>query len=194
MFSLNHHYWWLFIFSTLFLKVISYKYINVEPEFQKSRFKSLQCFTDNSSLISFRYCRVKFSRNSSALAINLTFHRRITRPLNIRLAMSYKYGTIYREVIKVPEFELCGVLKNFNFLPPMIKALFDVLGDSIAAILKGCPYSGDIDLLMIADVSKFPSIFPSGMYKTEAWATTTNTKIMNYIVQIEIVSNIKTSF
>jgi hypothetical protein len=128
------------------------------------------------------------------LAINVTFIPKNPRPLNLRLAMSYKYGNIYREVVKTPVFEACGVLKNFDSMPPFIKALFDTFGDSIAPVLKGCPFFGDLGVLLNADASKFPSIFPSGMYQIKIWGETTNTKLFRIIGEAELVTSIKTSF
>lgn len=76
-----------------------------------------------------------------------------------------------------------------------MRAVLDSFGESIKPYLKGCPFFGDIDVLIEADVSKFPSIFPSGMYKFDVKiAKGNNSKLINWIVEIEIVSNIKTSF
>lgn len=168
---------------------------DVEPEYQRHRFKSLKCISENRTVIDFRYCRVKVTRNSSGFAINMTLHQKLQRPINMRLVIQYKYGLIYREVFKVNEFELCGVLKNFNLMPPFMKAVFDVFGDSMALLLKGCPYLiGEMNLLLVADVSKFPSIFPTGMYKTHVFVGSPTVKLLHFIVEIEMVSSIKTSF
>lgn len=148
----------------------------------------------NASLLIFRYCRVKVARNSSGLAINVTYIKRLGKPFNTRFILSYKYGQIYREVIRVPEFELCGVLRNYNLLPPFIKALLDIFGETMGKFLKGCPYEGVYDVVMEMDMSKFPSILPSGMYKSDVSIKTIGSKIFQMFMEIEIVSNIKTSF
>lgn len=166
----------------------------LEGNEMRTRWKSLKCSSDNETVMAFRYCRIKVTRNWSALSINMTFLKKLVRPIIVKLSVSYKYGQIYREVIKVPEFELCGVLKNFNLLPPFMKALFDVLGESIVALLKGCPYSGMMDLMMEVDMNKFPSILPTGMYKFDASAKHPDTRILTFAVEMEIVSSIKTSF
>lgn len=165
-----------------------------EPEFQRHRFKSLKCISENASIIEFKYCRVKFSRNSTAYAVNITAHRMLQKPLNARLSISYKYGQIYREVFKVNAFEICEVLKNFNLLPPFMKAVFDVVGDSFTILLKGCPFFGDMNLFVTADASKFPSIFPSGMYKTHMYISKPNTELIHVISEVEMISSIRTSF
>lgn len=165
-----------------------------EPEYQRSRFKSMKCISNNKTLLSFRYCRVKVSRNSSGLAINMTLHKKMVAPLLIRLTISYKYGTIYREVIKVPEFELCRALENFNLMHPYLKALIKIFGNSVTPFIKGCPYQGDVDFVATADLSKFPSITPSGLYKTNCFIDTPHTKVLLVTSEVEVVSNIRTSF
>lgn len=188
---------WLWFLSLYFLiiklSLIQCEFSEREPEYQRSKFKSIKCFSDNTTFFLFKQCRVKVTRNSSMLAINVTFIPRNPRPLNVRATMSYKYGLIYREVVKVPMFEACAVLKNLDLLPPFARAMFDSYGDSLAPILKGCPFV-DVGVLITADVSKFPSIFPSGMYRITMYGETPDSKLFRITGEAEIESNIKTSF
>lgn len=115
-------------------------------------------------------------------------------PMYARISTSYKYGNIFREVIKVPEFEICQVLKNLNLMPPFFKAMFDVFGESIKPVLKGCPYTGYLNLTIFADFNRFPSILPSGMYRFDGWFGYRDTGVASFKIQTEIVSKIKTSF
>lgn len=195
MFTLKYSCLWFLSLNFLIinLSLIQCKFSESEPEYQRSKFKSLKCFSDNTSIMLFKQCRVKVTRNSSMLAINVTFIPRSPRPINMRATMSYKYGLIYRDVVKVPMFEACTILKNIDSLPPFARALFDSFGDSLAPILKGCPFV-DVDVLLTSDVAKFPSIFPSGMYRITAYGETTNSKLFRVTGEAEIVSNIKTSF
>lgn len=186
--------WLLILFSILELTLIQCDFLEREPDYQRHRFKSIKCLSENTTIFQFKYCRIKVTRNSSMIAFNVTFIPKNPRPFNLRMSMSYKYGLIYREVFKVPQIEVCAVLKNFNLMPPFLKALFDVLGDSIAPFLKGCPYIGDMYLLLEADSSKFPSIFPTGMYRLQLTAETTNTKLFRITAEAEMITSIKTSF
>lgn len=195
MFRLKLFFYLVILSSTLHFVLMRVLFDEKDPEFQRSRFKSMKCISENTSIIKFTYCRVKVTRNSSGLAINMTFHPRLQRPLNLRLTTHYKYGQIYRQIFQVPEFELCRALKNFNQLPPFIRAVFDVFGETIAQVLKGCPFINKMDLLVLADVTKFPSIFPSGMYRSDVYISTTNkTKLVHFAVEIEMVTSIRTSF
>lgn len=161
---------------------------------QSVRFKSMQCISHNKSLVEFKYCRVKVARKSSWLSINITAHQDIGSPLRVKTDLSYRYGLIYREVVRVPEFEICGVLKNFNLMPPMMKAMFDIFGETMRCVLSGCPYKGDINLNMNPDMSKFPSILPSGFYKGVTKLKFGKLDLITFIIEVEAKSSILTSF
>lgn len=161
---------------------------------QSARFKSMQCIAHNKSIVEFKYCRVRVARDSSWLSINITAHQEIGNPLRVKTDLSYRYGLIYREVVRVPEFEICGVLKNFNLMPPMMRAMFDVFGETIKRVLDGCPFSGDINLNLNADMSKFPSILPSGFYKGVTTLKFGKLHLITFIIEMQATSSILTSF
>ncbi|KAG5668681.1 hypothetical protein PVAND_016610 [Polypedilum vanderplanki] len=51
----------------------------------------------------------------------------------------YKYGTIYREVMQFPKFNVCEVKKIFNS-NPMLKLAYDIVMEYVPDIIKDCPY------------------------------------------------------
>lgn len=163
---------------------------------QNTRFKSLKCYTENKSAIDIRYCRVKVTRNASFLSMNWTWLQTFTKPITLRAWMSYKYGNIYRQVVRVPGFEICEMLRNYELLPPFIKAFFDVFGESFRPVLKGCPYHGEMNLMVALDDTKWPSIFPTGMYKIEGTISSESPKyvIFGGVFEIHVKSSILTSF
>jgi hypothetical protein len=164
-------------------------------EITRSRFTNMKCVSKNKTIMDFRYCRVKvFSRNSSALAINLTLYKRLMPKITVKSCMSYKYGTIYRKVVDVPEFELCSVMRNVKLLPKFIKAIFDIFGDTVKRLFEGCPYFGDFDFLAQIDDTQWPSIFPSGFYRIDFnfKANQTPATFLNF--EFEMISSIKSSF
>lgn len=170
--------------------------VSISQNTQSSRFKSLKCFTENATLTKIRYCYAKVTRNSSTVAFNLTLSAAFSKPIIFKTGLRYKYGMIYRQVVRVPDFELCGAMKNHENLPPFMKAIFDVLGESAAPFFKGCPYTGNIDFYLKLDDSKWPSIFPSGYYKMDATANHVNPDfvIIGGTAEFEIKSSILTSF
>lgn len=170
----------------------------IDDKPQKSRFKSMKCVSKNQTIVQFKYCRVKvFSRTSSALAINITYVKKLVKPISIRLSMNYKYGTIYRRVFAVPEVEMCWIMKNMGSKQahPFIKAFVDVMGKSLDRYLEGCPYFGEINVLIDFDDSKWPSIFPTGSYRLDFSLGIPSVPVLMIInVEFEMVSAIKTSF
>lgn len=170
-----------------------------ESEFlQRSRFKSMKC-SSNLELVKFSGCRVKvFSRNSSALMMNYTFSKPIVRPIQLKVVVLYKYLTIYRQVISVPELDYCGILKG-SVKNPMMDLLMSVVRETLPEKLRqGCPFKGDYNLLLFVDDTKWmaTSIFPTGCYKVEVKVTHTDERKLLYsvTVEIEINSPIKHSF
>lgn len=185
----------LILINVLVQEALTYKFYEREPEYQRSRFKSFKCKSENSTILTFFYCRVKVTRNSSALVVNATVHHSLGKQIYPRASISYKYGTIYREVIKIPPVETCAALKNLQMMPPFIKAFLESFGESMAAFMRGCPFNGDYVVQADLDLSKFPSILPSGMYKVEIWVEDGKSlQIAYFALEMEIVSNIKTSF
>lgn len=164
-------------------------------EEMKSRIKTMKCVAKNKTIMEFKYCRAKvFSRDSSGIAINITFHQPVTRPFYLKLSMNYKYGTIYRKVVNVPELEMCSVMKNLKTAPPFFKAFLDILGKSIQPLLDGCPYKNEVNFLAQFDDDKWPSVFPSGMYRIDCIFRVPETVVMLAYLEFEIVSGIKSSF
>lgn len=106
----------------------------------------------------------------------------------------YKYGQIYRQVITLPELEVCYTMKNIQNSHPIVQAAVDAFGESLAPVLKGCPYFGDYNVTIEVNTRELPSIFPSGMYKVEVYLRVSGNKTAWIVAQGEIVSSIKTSF
>lgn len=181
-------------FITTLLVLYQLFHFSSQQKVQTTRFKSMKCKAENASALIVRYCRVKVTRDESFLAVNITFLRNFSAPIYAKSSLHYKYGNIYRQVVRVPEFELCGAMKNFNLLPPFLKAVFDVFGESWRPILKGCPYRGEMDLKVELDDTKWPSVFPTGMYKFEAVIRCPDYVLLAGFFEMEIKSSILTSF
>lgn len=165
-------------------------------ENQKVRLKSVKCFIgDAADIVTVHYCRIKPMRNSTSFLLNSTLHKPLKSPIFWKIVFFYKYGLIYREIIKIPECEVCSMLKNVNNAHPAIKAAIDVIGKSISELMKGCPYQiGNYSISVTHDYSNFPSIIPSGMYKGNISMRTSYGKTMSLVYEAEVVSSIRTSF
>lgn len=165
-----------------------------KEEYQRSRFKSLECKSRNESIIVYNYCRVKVTRTTSVLAFNATILRPIKRPVYAKYKVSYKYGQIYRDIIPLPEFELCSIIRKPEESHPLVREVLKGLWESLGALKNGCPVSGELNLRLELDLSQFPSIIPSGYYAIETSMRTGSTPFLYTKIQLEIVSSIKTSF
>ena len=58
----------------------------------------------------------------------------------MEVKLFYKYGTIYREVMHTPNFDLCKIMKDGD-TNLMIKQLIQLIKDSIPLALHECPYT-----------------------------------------------------
>lgn len=161
---------------------------------QSSRFKSVKCINNSTERHKIHLCKIKVTRNSSFLAFNVSIKRTIDKPLYLRATAFYKYGLIYRQITPIPEIEVCSMLKNVKSAHPFLLAWIETLGETLKPLLKGCPYLGNYNVTLSVDTRQLPSIFPSGMYKAEIFISTPDKKFVAVIVQLEIVSSIKTSF
>lgn len=161
---------------------------------QSVRLKSAKCINNSTERHVINLCKIKVTRNSSFFLFNVTIKSPIDKPLFVKVTVFYKYGLIYRQIISVPEFEACFMMKNLQNTHPFMRAAFDSLGETIKPFLRGCPYQGRYDLSLYLNAAEFPSIFPSGMYKIVTHTRTPDNKFIEVIFQMEIVSSIKTSF
>lgn len=62
----------------------------------------------------------------------------------------FKYGTIYREVLKTPKIDICSLYALFKkdriLVHKWVAALVDVVEDSVPGALHECPYSVSLSL------------------------------------------------
>lgn len=124
---------------------------------QLTRFKSAKCLVLDPTALSVEYCKVRvYSRNSSTLNIGLTVKRPLGKPLLVscfkvrdsssrqlfqaKVSVSYRYGTVSREIINVPPVEWCGIMDGID-KHPYIKMAVDVLSESAPGLFQKCPFS-----------------------------------------------------
>jgi hypothetical protein len=113
------------------------------------------------------------------------------------MVLSYRYGNIYREVIK-NEIEWCSAMENYES-NPVVKHFVDMGSDQVdkSKIFMKCPIEiGQLGALNVTPVAKMPidRIFPSGLYR-DHWQFKKNGKVYFYIkYYFESKSEIKSSF
>jgi hypothetical protein len=137
------------------LLVASFLVLETAQESQTTRFKQLFCLPDNKT-IKIDYCRVRvYSRTTSAFVVKGSVTE-LVKPFHVReiwgkqfvdfqlfqvkFLVSYRYGTIFREVVNVPPIEWCGLMdgKESN---PFAKMIVDISVGSAPALFHPCPYN-----------------------------------------------------
>lgn len=155
----------------------------------KSNFESVECKAPNETVLSVRSCVVKMSTNSSKLVLNLTLPQSL-KPLLVKFDVSYKQKKNYLKILEMPEFELCAVMKSENSSSPLIDSMTYLLTkDSFTAIVRGCPYFGDIDMAIAIDNSKLSSIILTGMYQIDFLLKRKSAKLFAMTVIVEVFMN-----
>lgn len=122
--------------------------------FTKSKFKSVKCVSLNETVAKIRYCYLKaYSRTYVSLnygesrklplekpVIVSAFWKRQSKEtssaLQIKGSIKYRYGTIFREVLRV-DFDLCSVIDGATH--PVGKAFLNLLKDTASPVFKNCP-------------------------------------------------------
>lgn len=112
----------------------------------------------------------------------------------LTVGLSYKYGTIFREVVNTPALNLCSLItggKNHKLATMFI----DIARDFASFAQAGCPLTViEIKNLTVA-TSKLLSTFPSGDYRANlTFFINADDKAFQLTVINVITSNIRTSF
>lgn len=107
-----------------------------------------------------------------------------SNPSKVEVVVYYRYGTIFRQVIKPPVFEWCSSVESLSS-NIYLQSVYDVLKDTAPQMFQKCPYKvkyfrfqklslfkffrpqGQFRLTNVTfDISKYPAPFPQGTYKT----------------------------
>ena len=111
--------------------------------------------------------------------------------------MDYKpaTGTVFREVMRDKPLDWCKLMlgDSSNLFYSM---LVNLVKDSKPDLFHKCPYEGLVDGNNIyIDASKYPSIFPSGVYRTRILFTVPNeVGVISVNVTNTCTSSIKSTF
>ncbi|CAO1440468.1 unnamed protein product [Diamesa serratosioi] len=139
-------------------------------------------------------CSIKaYSRVITAVNFNFFLTKRLDS-FQFKYAMDYKYGTIYREVMREKPIEVCDLVggKSKNLL---FELLISSVAKSVPLLIHKCPYEGEVSAKNLTmDVSKMLSIVPRGTYRTRASFSKDNIIFLNLTVYHTCESDIKTSF
>jgi len=161
-----------------------------------TRFKSVKCEADNSTIL-LKYCYLKaISRRIVHLNLGVKLLIPYTKPYYVQMILSFKYGTIFRQVIDTKQIEWCGFMSGSN-VHPFFKLTIDQLRKSASSLFHKCPYDGEIDLKNVT-VNELYSEgafgFPQGIYRVDILIFRNKTQTFKVIADSENKSPIKDTF
>lgn len=162
------------------------------------RFKSLECESDNVTIV-IKYCFLKaVSRRVVFLNVGMTHKKPLTKPYFVRFIFFYKYGTIYRQIMDTHENEVCSIMDGHP-TNPLIDLTFEKLNmtKEAAPIFRKCPHDKDLDLHNISVPTRIKNkgtIFPDGVYRIDLYLYKRNMTILKLKIEYENKSGLQESF
>lgn len=107
----------------------------------------------------------------------------------------YKYGTIYRDVLKVKRFDWCDAMDRRSSQNIVIKFLIDLAEENVPDMIHPCPYSKVIVDKVSVKTATVGSLFPSGDYKVIINTSDADGNFLGSVLTVfSINSSIKTTF
>lgn len=76
----------------------------------------------------------------------------------------FRYGTVYRQVLKIPKIDICWVLERSSS-NPLLSAIINIFKDSVPEIIHPCPYESVVINNKAFKVDSLPTFFSTGDYK-----------------------------
>ncbi|CRK95989.1 CLUMA_CG009430, isoform A [Clunio marinus] len=181
------------IVLTIIASLVLFKFILSEKG-QHFYYRYLTCNVSDEFVYPNYTCYAKsFNRSFSAESVSLTLRKPLYQVF-IDCKMMYKYGTIYREIMRFDNIDFCKIMEEGS-KNKLVQAHYGLFNESVPGVLHKCPYTS-IDISNQAiDANKVPSIFPSGEYKNIFGYDTKDRKmIVESTSVLTITSSIKDSF
>lgn len=172
--------WKLLIFALQNLTILQ----NVDgqfKDFQYMKVKRLKCTSDFKFVYENLTCFAKpLNRNQTGINVDIWYKKPMTS-LNVRIfkfnlgtliefdfqieiITFYRYGTIYRQVLKAPKMDFCSLNPNSQGIP-LIKEVVKIVQNLDESLVHPCPFYGYIVKNKPLSISTLPSIFAQGDYK-----------------------------
>lgn len=114
----------------------------------------------------------------------------------MRAIVNYKYGTIYRDVIRKPEFDWCQVMEQ-EASNLMLAKFVEIMRESFRPIIHKCPYKVKQIILtnLTTVLGNVITFLATGDYKLEIFLHDKNGKWMGDITNMATITTVyKESF
>lgn len=161
-----------------------------------TRFRGIECKNYDNKTAYLTFC---FIKNYSRKLSTMNFGIQVMKPVTIffRLAVSYRYGVIYREVLDSKIVDFCELMNTLES-NKLLKFILDLIRKTAKGLFHKCPYEGLMEYYNITvddELMKTTTLFPEGQYRYNVSIFDTPKKIvLNMQVFTEVRSPLKTSF
>jgi len=161
------------------------------------RFKSVKCQSDNKTIL-IKSCYLKpVSRKVVTFNFGIKLLVSYKKPFFGHSILSYRYGTIYRQIIDMKKLEVCAILDGVD-THPMVKLIIDFMKSIAPKSVHKCPYEGDWDLrnftINMDLFDRTSMLFPEGTYRIDTSVFFNGSTTLNFSGEAEIKSPLKGSF
>ncbi|CAO1440539.1 unnamed protein product [Diamesa tonsa] len=157
------------------------------------RFKRIMCESTAPFLLNYT-CAIKaYSRTLTALNISIFITKKWE---DMFFSLDYKTATStsFREVMNHKEIDWCSLMAGTSGNVFYSSAINLVRG-SKPEIFHECPYEGNFNGYNISvDLTKYPSVFPSGTYRSRVFITDSNGIGFNLNITCTFSSHIKSTY
>lgn len=153
----------LLVFQLLFFSAATCE--NQKNFVNGTRFQSINCQANNSTLI-INYCFIKaISRKVTTINIGLSFLKPVNKPIYVLFSLNYRYGLIYREVINTKKQEWCEIMEGKS-THLYITQTINQIKETAPHLIHKCPYEGGMEIKNLTlDENKSLDVFSEGFYK-----------------------------
>lgn len=161
------------------------------------RFKSLKCESDNKTILT-KYCFLKpISRKIVTFNLGMKFLIPLTKPFYLHCILYYRYGTIFRQIIDLHDFNFCAIFDSID-VNPLLKLMIEMVKSKAPTLIHKCPYSGEFDLrnftVDLDLIDKTTMMFPEGVYRADVLTIINGNVVYKTSTTVEAKSPLKETF
>lgn len=181
-----------FLIFLILFQVIEVELANEKSFTKGHRYRAVTCKEPDKSVGYFDVCYLKaYSRTFVSLNINFVIVDKLEKPINVYSDLQYRYGNIYRSVVKMGPIEWCSLAET-AITNPIVKNVL-AMNQKIKALIIKCPVKNQVRVTNLTVSGGQLPFYPSGFYRNDMKLCVSN-KTFEVRIDYEIKSDIKTSF
>lgn len=110
----------------------------------------------------------------------------------MKFLISFRYGTIYREVMKIDKINVCFALKNGE-KNVLLVLLIQMIKEMEPSIIHPCPYTDFLIRNKTVSLKSVPSILPRGDYRITGNLTNNKEEMIVFVELLALVVSSETN-